>query len=42
MLTGSLGIAKDTFVSLRYFDATTISGPQDNNQVFQVDLLSSF
>jgi hypothetical protein len=42
VLTGSLGIAKDTYVSLRYFDATTISGPQDNNQVLQLDLLSSF
>ena len=42
ILTGSLGIARDTFFSLRYFDATTIAGPQDNNQVFQVDLQTSF
>ena len=42
ILTGSLGVAKNTFLSLRYFDATTISGPPDNNQVFQVDLQSSF
>jgi hypothetical protein len=42
LLSGSLGIARDTYVSLRYFDATTVSGPQDDNQVFQLDLLSSF
>jgi len=42
ILTGSLGVAKDTFLSLRYFDATTISGPQDTNQVFQVDFQSTF
>ena len=42
ILTGSLGIAKDTFVSLRYFSASVISGPPDSNQVFQVDLQSSF
>ena len=42
ILTGSLGIARNTFLSLRYFDASVISGPQDTNQVFQLDLQSSF
>ncbi len=42
ILTGSLGIAHNTFLSLRYFDATVISGPPDTNQVFQLDLQASF
>ena len=42
ILTGSLGVAKDTFLSLRYFSANSISGPQDDNSVFQLDLQSSF
>lgn len=42
ILTGSLGVARDTFLSLRYFSAQVVSGPPDGNQVFQVDLQSSF
>jgi hypothetical protein len=42
ILTGSLGVARDTYLSLRYFDAHAISGPPDANQVFQLDLLSTF
>jgi hypothetical protein len=41
-LTGSLGVAKDTFVSLRWFSAQVVSGPKDSNTVLQVDLQSSF
>ncbi len=42
LLSGSLGVAKDTYLSLRYFSAEVVSGPPDGNQVFQLDLLSSF
>ncbi len=42
LLTGSLGVARDTYISLRYFSAQVISGPPDGNQVVQLDLLSSF
>jgi hypothetical protein len=42
ILTGSLGVAKDTFVSLRWFSAQVVSGPKDSNNVVQVDLQSSF
>lgn len=42
ILTGSLGVARNTFLSLRYFAAHVVSGPPDSNQVFQLDLQSSF
>ena len=42
LLTGSLGVFKDTFLALRYFSSEVISGPPDGNQVFQLDLQSSF
>jgi hypothetical protein len=42
LLSGSLGVAKDTYLSLRYFSAQVVSGPPDGNQVVQLDLLSSF
>ena len=42
LLTGSLGVAKETFLSLRWFSAQTISGPQYGNTVVQLDLQSSF
>ena len=42
ILTGSLGIAKDTFLSLRYFSAQVVSGPPDGNRVLQLDLQSTF
>ncbi len=42
ILTGSLGVAHDTFLSLRYFSSEVISGPPDGNQVVQLDLQSSF
>ena len=42
ILTGSLGVAKDTFLSLRYFSSQVISGPPDGNQVVQLDLQTSF
>jgi len=42
LLSGSLGVAKDTYLSLRYFSAQVVSGPPDGNQVLQLDLLSSF
>jgi hypothetical protein len=42
LLSGSLGVAKDTYVSLRYFSAEVVTGPPDGNQVLQLDLLSSF
>jgi hypothetical protein len=42
ILTGSLGVAKKTFVSLRWFSSEVISGPKDSNNVFQLDLQSSF
>ena len=42
ILTGSLGVARDTYLSLRYFSSQVISGPPDGNQVLQLDLLSSF
>jgi hypothetical protein len=42
LLSGSLGVAKDTYISLRYFSAQVVSGPPDGNQVVQLDLLSSF
>jgi hypothetical protein len=42
ILTGSLGVAKDTFVSLRWFNAQVVSGPKDSNSVVQLDLQSSF
>jgi hypothetical protein len=42
VLSGSLGVARDTLVSLRWFSAQTISGPQDGNTVVQLDLQSSF
>ncbi len=42
ILTGSLGVARDTFLSLRYFTAQVVSGPPDGNQVFQLDLQSTF
>jgi hypothetical protein len=35
-------VAKDTYVSLRYFSAEVVTGPPDGNQVLQLDLLSSF
>jgi hypothetical protein len=35
-------VAKDTFVSLRWFSAQVVSGPKDSNTVLQVDLQSSF
>jgi hypothetical protein len=41
-LSGSLGVARDTYLSLRYFDAHVISGPPDTNHTIQLDLLSSF
>jgi len=42
ILTGSLGVARDTFLSLRYFSSQVISGPPDGNNVLQLDLQSSF
>ncbi len=42
LISGSLGVAKDTYVSLRYFSAEVVSGPPGGNQVLQLDLLSSF
>jgi hypothetical protein len=42
VLTGSLGVAKETYVSLRWFSAQTVSGPRDGNDVVQLDLQSSF
>jgi hypothetical protein len=42
LLGGSLGVAKDTYISLRYFSAEVVSGSPDGNQVLQLDLLSSF
>jgi hypothetical protein len=42
LLSGSLGVAKDTYLSLRYFSAEVVSGPPDGNQVLQLDLQSSF
>ncbi len=42
ILTGSLGVAKDTFLSLRYFSAQVVSGPPDGNSVVQLDLQTSF
>jgi len=41
-LTGSLGVAKDTLLSLRWFNAQTISGAPYGNSVMQLDLQSSF
>ncbi len=42
ILTGSLGVARDTYLSLRYFSSQVVSGPPDGNNVFQVDLQSTF
>ena len=42
ILTGSLGVARDTLLSLRWFSSQTISGPKDDNDVLQLDLQSSF
>jgi hypothetical protein len=42
ILTGSLGVAHNTFVSLRWFSAQVVSGPRDDNDVVQLDLQSSF
>jgi hypothetical protein len=42
ILTGGLGIANNTWLSLRYLSAEAISGPHDGNQTVQFDLLSSF
>jgi hypothetical protein len=42
ILTGGLGVARDTYLSLRYFAAQSISGPKYGNNVMQLDLLSSF
>jgi hypothetical protein len=42
ILTGSLGVARDTYLSLRYFDAQVVSGPQYTEHTFQLDLLSTF
>lgn len=42
LLTGSLGVARDTYISLRYFSSEVVSGAPYGNQVFQLDLLSSF
>ncbi len=42
ILAGNLGVAANTQLSLRWFSATSISGPRYNNDVVQFDLLSSF
>ena len=42
ILAGSLGIARDTMVSLRWFSSEQISGPKYGNDVLQLDLQSSF
>ncbi len=42
ILTGSLGLARDTFLSMRWFSAQTVSGPKYDNDVLQVDLQSTF
>jgi hypothetical protein len=42
ILTGGLGIANNTWLSLRYLSAEAISGPHDGTQTVQFDLLSSF
>jgi len=42
VVTGALGIANNTWLSLRYLSAEAISGPHYGNQVVQFDLLSSF
>ena len=42
ILTGSLGVANDTFLSLRYFSSQAVSGPKYGNNVVQLDLQSSF
>ena len=42
ILTGSLGLARDTLLSLRWFSAQTVSGPKDSNNVLQLDLQSTF
>ena len=42
ILTGSLGLAKDTMLSLRWFSAQQVSGPKYGNDVLQLDLQSSF
>lgn len=42
LLSGSLGVARDTFLSLRYFSSQVVSGPPDGNDVLQLDLQSSF
>ena len=42
ILSGSIGVARDTLLSLRWFSAQTISGPKDDNDVLQLDLQSSF
>ncbi len=42
IFTGSLGVAANTYLSLRYFNAQVVSGPPYGNQVFQMDLQSTF
>ena len=39
---GTLGVARDTFVNLRWFSAQTIAGPHYGNDVVQLDLQASF
>ena len=42
LLSGSLGVARDTTLSLRWFSAQAVSGPRYGNEVMQLDLQSSF
>jgi len=42
ILGGSLGIARDTFLSLRWLSAEEVSGPPLSFDVFQLDLNASF
>jgi hypothetical protein len=42
ILTGALGVANNTWLSLRWLSAQSIAGPHYGNDVVQLDLLSSF
>ncbi len=42
ILAASLGVARDTFLNLRWFSAQTIAGPHYGNDVIQLDLQASY
>ena len=42
ILWSKLGIAKDTWLGLKYLNATAVSGPQYNSQSVYLDINSSF